>query len=81
MIHRKQILGNAIVEVDASAPFKKWYLQHYGVDIGRKKKAAAATKNQERKKERHILAGVVRDEHIEEQGQGIRCCVKYGSWH
>ncbi|KAF4354192.1 hypothetical protein F8388_004204 [Cannabis sativa] len=27
--------------VDA-APFKQWYLQHYGVDIGRKKKTPAA---------------------------------------
>jgi small subunit ribosomal protein S8e len=24
-----------------AAPFKQWYLQHYEVDIGRKKKAAA----------------------------------------
>ena len=29
------------MQVDV-APFKQWYLTHYGVDIGRKKKAAAA---------------------------------------
>jgi small subunit ribosomal protein S8e len=34
---------SAIVQVDA-APFKQWYLTHYGVDIGRKKKAPAAAK-------------------------------------
>lgn len=27
-----------------AAPFKQWYLQHYGVEIGRKKKAAASKK-------------------------------------
>ena len=32
-----------LVQVDA-APFKQWYLTHYGVDIGRKKKAPAAKK-------------------------------------
>jgi len=32
------------VQVDA-APFKQWYLTHYGVDIGRKKKAPAAKKD------------------------------------
>ncbi|KAE8677265.1 40S ribosomal protein S8 [Hibiscus syriacus] len=32
---------SVIVQVDA-APFKQWYLQHYGVDIGRKKKPSAA---------------------------------------
>jgi len=35
---------SAIVQVDV-APFKQWYLTHYGVDIGRKKKAAAAKKD------------------------------------
>lgn len=30
-------MKSAIVQVDA-APFKQWYLQHYGVDVGRKKK-------------------------------------------
>ena len=33
-------MKSAIVQVDA-APFKQWYLQHYGVEIGRKKKSAA----------------------------------------
>ncbi|KAJ8751195.1 hypothetical protein K2173_016376 [Erythroxylum novogranatense] len=37
---------SAIVQVDA-APFKQWYLQHYGVDIDRKKKTTAPTKKEE----------------------------------
>ena len=36
-------MKSAIVQVDA-ALFKQWYLQHYGVDIGRKKKTAASAK-------------------------------------
>ncbi|XP_066323455.1 small ribosomal subunit protein eS8-like [Miscanthus floridulus] len=39
----KTVRRSAIVQVDA-APFKQWYLTHYGVDICRKKKAAAAKK-------------------------------------
>ncbi|KAI7750357.1 hypothetical protein M8C21_015545, partial [Ambrosia artemisiifolia] len=39
------LVKSAIVQVDA-APFKQWYLQHYGVDIGRKKKAADAAKKE-----------------------------------
>ncbi|GFQ05086.1 40S ribosomal protein s8 [Phtheirospermum japonicum] len=30
------LVNGAIIQVDA-APFKQWYLQHYGVEIGRKK--------------------------------------------
>jgi small subunit ribosomal protein S8e len=34
----------AIIQVDA-APFKQWYLTHYGVDIGWKKKVPVAKKD------------------------------------
>ena len=37
-------MKSAIVQVD-TAPFKQWYLTHYGVDIGRKKKAPATKKD------------------------------------
>ena len=39
LVRTQTLVKSAIVQVDA-APFKQWYLQHYGVDIGRKKKAA-----------------------------------------
>ncbi|OMO49591.1 Ribosomal protein S8e [Corchorus capsularis] len=53
-----------------AAPFKQWYLQHYGVDIGRKKKTAAkkdATDQEgegeaaaeETKKSNHVLRKIV----------------------
>lgn len=43
LVRTQTLVKNAIVQVDA-APFKGWYLTHYGVDIGRKKKTPAAAK-------------------------------------
>ncbi|XP_047095120.1 40S ribosomal protein S8-like [Lolium rigidum] len=43
LVRTQTLVKNAIVQVDA-APFKQWYLTHYGVDIGRKKKPPAAAK-------------------------------------
>lgn len=40
LVRTQTLVKSAIVQVDA-APFKQWYLQHYGIDIGRKKKGAA----------------------------------------
>ncbi|KAJ8754775.1 hypothetical protein K2173_012164 [Erythroxylum novogranatense] len=36
---------SAIVQVDVT-PFKQWYLQHYKVDIGSKKKTTSPTKKE-----------------------------------
>ncbi|KAF3546392.1 hypothetical protein DY000_02000887 [Brassica cretica] len=68
LVRTKTLVKSAIVQVDA-APFKQWYLQHYGVEVGRKKKnasAAAAKKDgeegeeaaaapEETKKSNHVL--------------------------
>ena len=35
------LVKNAIIQVDAN-PFKQWYQQHYGAEIGAKKRSAAA---------------------------------------
>jgi len=43
LVRTQTLVKSAIVQVDA-APFKQWYLTHYGVDIGRKKKAPATKK-------------------------------------
>lgn len=40
LVRTQTLVKSAIVQVDA-APFKQWYLQHYGIDIGRKKKGPA----------------------------------------
>merc|ERR1712216_379437 len=37
--HIMDVVKNAIVLIDASL-FKQWYLQRYGVDLGKKKKGA-----------------------------------------
>ncbi|WOL14419.1 40S ribosomal protein S8 [Canna indica] len=44
LVRTQTLVKSAIVQVDA-APFKNWYLQHYGVEIGRKKKTPAAKKD------------------------------------
>ncbi|KAL0282193.1 UNVERIFIED_CONTAM: 40S ribosomal protein S8 [Sesamum radiatum] len=80
------LVKGAIIQVDA-APFKQWYLQHYGVDIGRKKKTAAkkegeeteAAGTEEVKKSNHVQRKLEKrqqdrkiDQHIEEQFGGGR---------
>ncbi|KAL6975231.1 40S ribosomal protein [Sarracenia purpurea var. burkii] len=64
LVRTQTLVKGAIVQVDA-APFKQWYLQHYGVDIGRKKKTSASAKKEgevegdaaieETKKSSHVL--------------------------
>ncbi|GAB2230021.1 hypothetical protein Droror1_Dr00014277 [Drosera rotundifolia] len=87
LVRTQTLVKSAIVQVDA-APFKQWYLQHYGVEIGRKKKAAATSAKkegeegettEEAKKSNHILRklekrqqGRTLDPHIEEQFAGGR---------
>ncbi|RVW88701.1 40S ribosomal protein S8 [Vitis vinifera] len=81
LVRTQTLVKSAIVQVDA-APFKQWYLQHYGVDIGRKKKAAAKKETteegeapvEETKKSSHVLRKLEKrqadrklDPHIEEQ--------------
>jgi ribosomal protein eS8 len=39
LVRTQTLVKNAIIQVDA-APFRTWYSQHYGLEIGKKKKAA-----------------------------------------
>ncbi|KAI4320815.1 hypothetical protein MLD38_034260 [Melastoma candidum] len=82
LVRTQTLVKSAIIQVDA-APFKQWYLQHYGVDIGRKKKAPAGSKKEgeeaetateEVKKSQHVQRKLAKrqedrklDPHIEEQ--------------
>ncbi|KAK9288231.1 hypothetical protein L1049_016680 [Liquidambar formosana] len=81
LVRTKTLVKSAIIQVDA-APFKQWYLQHYGVDIGRKKKVAAKKETpeegvgitEETKKSNHVLRKIEKrqqgrqlDSHSEEQ--------------
>ncbi|KAK2648813.1 hypothetical protein Ddye_016302 [Dipteronia dyeriana] len=76
-----------ILDVDAT-PFKQWYLQHHGIEIGRKKKVAASKKEteegdsattEETKKSNHLQRKIEKrqkdhklDPHFEEQFGGGR---------
>jgi len=36
LVRTKTVVKNAVVQIDAT-PFKQWYLQHYDVELGKKK--------------------------------------------
>ena len=87
LVRTQTLVKSAIIQVDA-APFKQWYLQHYGVDIGRKKKTTAAAKKEgeegdaateEAKKSNHVVRKLQKrqqerklETHVEEQFGGGR---------
>lgn len=57
LVRTQTLVKNAIVQVDA-APFKQWYLQHYGVEVGLKKKTetvAPSAETEEAKKSNHLV--------------------------
>ena len=74
LVRTKTIVKNSIVQVDAT-PFKKFYAEHYDVELGKKKqKEAEAAAAAETKKSRHVLATLkkrqaarVIDQHVAEQ--------------
>mmetsp|Transcript_33668 Transcript_33668/g.24692 ORF Transcript_33668/g.24692 Transcript_33668/m.24692 type:complete len:163 (-) Transcript_33668:188-676(-) len=56
LVRTKTLVKNAVVQIDAT-PFKTWYLQHYDVELGKKKaKDAAAEQQEAKKRSRHVLA-------------------------
>eukprot|EP00250_Pteridium_aquilinum_P025292 c3050_g1_i1 orf=198-866(+) len=46
LVRTQTLVKSAIVQVDA-APFRQWYSQHYGVELGKKKKSAGVKKDAE----------------------------------
>lgn len=52
LVRTKTLVKNAIVAIDA-APFKQWYKQHYGVEVGVKKNAQPAEAVEE-KQSNHV---------------------------
>ncbi|XP_057873407.1 small ribosomal subunit protein eS8 [Cryptomeria japonica] len=85
LVRTQTLVKSAIVQVDA-APFRIWYQQHYGQDIGRKKKAPAVSKketeegeaaSEEKSRSKHVIRKVEKrceghklDQHMEEQFAG-----------
>ncbi|OIW21707.1 hypothetical protein TanjilG_08327 [Lupinus angustifolius] len=94
LVRTQTLVKGAIVQVDA-APFKQWYLQHYGVEVGRKKKTASkketaeegeAAAAEETKKSNHVQRKIEKrqkdrqlDSHIEEQFGGGRLLASISS--
>ena len=42
LVRTKTLVKNAIISIDATS-FRQWYEQHYGVNVGKKKKGETAT--------------------------------------
>jgi len=62
LVRTKTLVKNAIVQVDAT-PFKKFYAEHYDVELGKKKQKEVAGETapvaaEEKKKSRHVLASL-----------------------
>ena len=88
LVRTKTLTKNTIVQVDAT-PFKKFYNEHYDVELGKKKTVAAqegeAKTEEKKKKSRHVLAVIkkrqatrVLDSHVAEQfnaGRILACLV------
>lgn len=81
LVRTKTLVKNAIVQVDA-APFKQWYHQHYGVEVGQKRKGAAEEKeavkasNHVQRKLRQRNMNRKLDSHIDDQfavGRVLAC--------
>jgi len=76
LVRTKTVVKNSIVQVDAT-PFKKFYAEHYDVELGKKKQkeaAEGAAATEVKKKSRHVLATLkkrqasrVIDAHVAEQ--------------
>eukprot|EP00922_Rhytidocystis_sp_ex-Travisia-forbesii_P020992 GHVS01030807.1.p1 GENE.GHVS01030807.1~~GHVS01030807.1.p1 ORF type:complete len:207 (+),score=31.10 GHVS01030807.1:285-905(+) len=84
LVRTKTLVKNTIVLVDAT-PFKLWYKQHYGLELGKKKvhKGAVVTEETEAKVSKRIAAKQTKraltqkvDHHLEEQftaGRVLAC--------
>jgi len=80
LVRTKVLVKNAIVQIDA-APYKQWYMKHYGVDVSKKRAGKAATeeKTEAVHQSKHVLATLKRrqatrklDPFLEEQLAGGR---------
>ena len=55
LVRTKTLVKNSIIQIDAT-PFKNWYLQHYDVELGKKKAKEGQAEQEVKKKSRHLLA-------------------------
>lgn len=86
LVRTKTLVKNTIVQVDAT-PFKKFYAEHYDVELGKKKQkeVAAEAATEAKKRSRHVLAVLKKrqadrkiDQHVADQftaGRLLACIV------
>jgi small subunit ribosomal protein S8e len=85
LVRTKTLVKSAIVQIDAT-PFRQFYEQHYGQEVGKKKKAVAVVKGGAEvdgvKKSNHVLRKLAKrkgdlENHLEEQfGSGrLLACI------
>jgi small subunit ribosomal protein S8e len=84
LVRTKTLVKNTIVQVDAT-PFKKFYAEHYDVELGKKKQKEVAAEVAVTKKSRHVLAVLKKrqadrkiDQHVADQftaGRLLACIV------
>ena len=59
LVRTKTVTKNTVVQVDAT-PFRKWYQEHYDVELGKKKQkdatAEGAKPEEAKKRSKHVLA-------------------------
>merc|ERR1712059_96618 len=55
LVRTKTLVKNAIVQIDG-APFKQWYVKHYGVELGKKQKRKSVDEDATDKKSAHVQA-------------------------
>ena len=55
LVRTKTLVKNAIVRIDAT-PFRTWYLQHYDVELNKKKVEESDKARASRKRSKHVVA-------------------------
>jgi small subunit ribosomal protein S8e len=70
LVRTQTLVKNAIIQVDAN-PFKQWYQQHYGSEVGIKKRQAAAAAAAEPEEEKSTSAHVKRKLAARNKGHAI----------
>ena len=61
------LVKNAIIQIDAT-PFRQWYNQHYGVEVGLKKKVGAANVAADDKQVAFIPQPILLSQHHQSHG-------------
>jgi small subunit ribosomal protein S8e len=66
LVRTKTLVKNAVIQIDAT-PFRQWYLQHYGQELGRKAEAdqkvsRAVVKKHESRQKNNFLDATFADQ-------------------